>query len=95
MNIKTWIIHKLGGLTKQDILPPPKYNVINPKVEKFATQIIDKDHIMPEDYILDQLIYNLIPLLRDKVKITKENNYCGDTCYIAEINIVDPNQILY
>lgn len=91
MKIKTWLIHKLGGLTKQDIFPAPQYNVINPKIEKFATQIIDKDHIIPENYITDQLIYNLIPLLRDKVKITKENNYCGDIYYRAEINIVDLN----
>lgn len=95
MKIKTWLIHKLGGLNKQDILPPPQYNVINPKVEKFSTQVIDKDHIFPEDYIIDRLIYNLIPLLKDKIKITKEENHHGETCYRAEVNIIDSNQIPY
>ena len=88
MKIKKWLIHKLGGLSKEEILPPTMYTVENLKVEKFGTYFIDKYSMVPEEYIIDTLAHNFLPMIKENIKITKEKNDYGEIYYQAEIRIV-------
>lgn len=88
MNIKTWIIHKLGGYIESERLPPSQIVVTRPETEEISACLIDKNSILPEEHIHEELIYRLLPDLRDRVKFSKETNYSGETLYRAKIRFV-------
>lgn len=41
MKIKNWLIHKLGGVLKKEIMPPIQYTVYHPKAKTIKIQFID------------------------------------------------------
>ena len=88
MKINKWLIHKLGGFAKEDILPPPKYTIENLKAEKFRTYFIDTNTGIPEEYIMDRLVHDFLPMIKDNMKVIKEINDYGEVVYHAEIRVV-------
>lgn len=88
MKIKNWLIHKLGGKTKEEIFPPTQYTVTYPTVEKFGTYFIDSYSMIPEEYIIERLANDFIPMIKENMKITKEIGNYGEKRYRAEISIV-------
>ena len=88
MNIKNWIIHKLGGVVKEEVAEPVQYKIYYPEVIPLVAQYIDKYSCMPKEYVEEVLAHNLISVIKKYMKIEKETNYYGDSCYIARINII-------
>ena len=89
MLINKWLIHKLGGFAKEDILPPPRYIVETPKIETLRTCFIDTNMDIPEEYIMDRLAHNFLPMIRENMEVTKERKYNGEVIYRAEMLIVN------
>lgn len=89
MSINKWLIHKLGGFVKEDILPPPRYIVETPKIETLGTYFIDKNMDIPEEYIMDRLAHNFLSMIRENMKVTKEQKYDDEIIYLAEMLIVN------
>ena len=89
MKVKDWLIHKLGGVTKEEIFPPVQYTVYNPKVETIKAQFIDNGVNVPKEYVEEMLMRNLISGIKPYVKIEKLMNYFGEYFYEAKINVVE------
>ena len=83
MKIKNWLIHKLGGITVTN------QEIISPKIEKINAYFIDRCSSLPEDYILDLLVRDLMPEIKSKMKVTKKREHPGEVCYQAELFIVE------
>ena len=88
MKINKWLIHKLGGFAKEDVLPPPTYTIENPKVEKIWVYAFDRYGEIPEKVILEKLAYDFVPEIKSQMKVTKKYGYNGEISYQAEILIV-------
>lgn len=88
MKIKNWMIHKLGGIAKEEVMTPVQYTVYQPEVIPLVAQCVDKGSCMPKEYIEDALAHNLVSIVKEYMKIEKETNYYGDSYYIARINVV-------
>lgn len=95
MKIKTWLIHKLGGRTIEDMLPPQP-RLIEKRVE--VTPIIveyedvescDEKVYGVEKYIENILTHQLTSIIKSYMKIEKQTNYHGNTLYTAKVNIVN------
>lgn len=89
MKIKNWLIHKLGGKTKDEIIPPIQYTVYRPKVETIKAQFIDNGVNVPKEYVEEMLMRNLASEIKPYVKIEKMVNYFGEYFYEAKINVVE------
>ena len=87
MKIKKWLIHKLGGVSKEEIFPPPQYTITYPSVETFRCNFVGNSQI-PEEYAIDKLIEKFIPMIKEKMKINISDNGYGTKYYVAEIDIV-------
>lgn len=88
MKIKNWMIHKLGGIAKEEVMAPVEYKVYYPEVIPLVAQCVDKEACMPKKYVENALAYNLVSIVKKYMKIEKETNYYGDSYYIARINVV-------
>lgn len=88
MSINKWLIHKLGGFVKEDILPPPTYTIENPKVEKLWVYAIDRYGEIPEKVILEKLAYDFVPEIKSQMKVIKKYGHNREISYRAEIIIV-------
>lgn len=88
MNIKTWLIHKLGGYIESERLPPGQIVVTRPKTEEVEVCLIDRNSMLPEERIHEELIYRLLPELRSRVKFSKEFNCLGETLYRAKVRFI-------
>lgn len=89
MKIKAWLIHKLGGKTIEDILPPQTKLVVNrTEVLPIIAQYIDVKSCSKKEYIEDILAYQLASEIKNYMKVEKQANYYGDTYYTAKVNIV-------
>lgn len=88
MKINKWLIHKLGGFTKEDILPPPTYTIENLKIEKFWVYYVDRYGKIPEKVILEKLAYDFVPEIKSQMKVIKKYGHNGEISYRAEIRIV-------
>lgn len=89
MKVKDWLIHKLGGVLKEEIMPPISYTVYRPKVETIKAEFIDKGVGVPQDYIEQYFAYSLMSIIKSHMKIEKTTNYLGEKVYLAKINIVE------
>lgn len=65
------------------------YTVENPRVEKFGAYFIDRGDGIPEEYIMDKLVYEFLPMIRENMKVTKEHKYNGEVIYRAEMLIAN------
>lgn len=92
MNINKWLIHKLGGYVKEDILPPPTYTIENPKIEKLCVYFVDRYGGTPEKAIIEKLAYNFIPEIKSRMKITKKYGHNREISYRAEILVVNKEE---
>lgn len=92
MNINKWLIHKLGGYAKEDILPSPTYTIENPKIEKLCAYYVDRYGEIPEKAIIEKLTYNFIPEIKSRMKITKKYGYNREISYRAEILVVNKEE---
>ena len=88
INIKSWLIHKLGGLTKKEILPPIKCETINPHIEKLRTYCIDKYYHLPEQVAIEKMAEEFLPFIKKKMKYKKEIKPDG-VYYSAELWVVE------
>ena len=89
MKIKTWLIHKLGGRTIEDMLPPQprlieKYVEVVPIIVEYE----DIESCDKKVYIEDILAHQLTSIIKSYMKVEKQTNYHGNTCYTAKVNIV-------
>lgn len=92
MNINKWLIHKLGGYAKEDILPPPTYTIENSKIEKLCVYFVDRYGEIPEKMIIEELAYNFIPEIKSRMKITKKYGHNRKISYRAEILVVNKEE---
>lgn len=92
MKVKDWLIHKLGGVSKEEIFSPIKYTVYRPKVETIKAEFVDKGVNVPQDYVEQELAYSLMSVIKSYMKIEKTTNYFGEKVYSAKINIVEINK---
>lgn len=90
MKINKWLIHKLGGLTKEEILPPIKYQLDNYQIEKIKTYCIDKYNHLPEQAAIEKMTQEFLPFIKKKMKYKKEITSNG-IYYSAELWIVNNN----
>lgn len=88
MKINKWLIHKLGGFTKEDILPPPTYTIENLRAEKFWVCAIDRYGKIPDRVILEKLAYDFVPEIKSQMKVIKKYGHNREISYRAEIRIV-------
>lgn len=90
MKIKTWLIHKLGGRTIEDMLPPhPRLIEKRVKVVPIIVEYEDIDSCDKKVYIEDILAHQLTSIIKSYMKIEKQTNYHGNTLYTAKVNIVN------
>lgn len=89
MKIKTWLIHKLGGKTKDEIMPLIQYTVYRPKVKTITVQFVDRGTSVPREYIEDMLARDLLLAIKNYMKIEEDIGYLGERCYIAKFDIVE------
>ena len=85
--IKKWLIYKLGGIAKQEIVPYI-YNIENPKIERLRVYCVDKYNYMPEQIAIEKLVEEFIPLIKEKMLYKKEIKPDG-TYYSAELSILN------
>lgn len=88
MKIKTWLIHKLGGRTIEDMLPPPRLIEKRVEVVPIIVEYVDVDSCDKKVYIEDILAHQLTSIIKSYMKVEKQTNYHGNTCYTAKVNIV-------
>lgn len=94
MKIKTWLIHKLGGRTIEDMLPPQprliekRVEVVPIIVEYEDIESCDEKVCDVEKYIENILASKLASAIKEYMKIEKETDYHGNTLYTAKVNIV-------
>lgn len=89
MKVKNWLIHKLGGVAKEEIAPPMQYNVYHLKVETIKAQFADRGENVPQEYVEEMLMRDLVSAIKPYIKIEKLINYFGEYFYNAEINVVE------
>lgn len=89
MKIKNWLIRKLGGLTREDIKSPIQYTIYRPKVKTIKAQFIDRGYEIPQEYVEEKLMHDLILFIKPYVKIEKIMNHFGECLYDAEINVLE------
>ena len=87
MKINKWLIHKLGGLTKEEVFPPIKYETINPHIEKLRVCCIDKYYHLPEQVAIEKMVEEFLPFIKKKMKYKKEIKPDG-IYYSAELWVV-------
>lgn len=88
---KRWLIHKLGGVCKDECFKPNI--IINQRPIKKLTAEYNKtsDEDVPEDFIKSELCKELGKCLCPFIDIQKfemENKYCQYTKYMATVEIV-------
>lgn len=88
MKIKTWLIHKLGGRTIEDMLPPPRFIEKRVEVVPIIAQYIDVKSCSKKEYIEDILAHQLTSIIKSYMKVEKQTNYHDNICYTAKVNIV-------
>ena len=89
MKIKTWLIHKLGGKTIEDMLPPqPRLIEKRVEVVPIIAEYVDVDSCDKKVYIEDILAHQLTSIIKSYMKVEKQTNYHGNTCYTTKVNIV-------
>lgn len=100
IKIKTWLIHKLGGYTKQDVdylnNQQPKFMYKIPKIEKFrvAKSVPRYSDFNPEEMssILEHGLAQEIGTFiveNHLYKVEQRENYRGDTEYIYTVMVVE------
>lgn len=100
IKLKTWLIHKLGGYTKQDVdylnNQQPKAVYKTPKIEKFrvAKCVPRYSDFNPEEIssILEQGLAQEIGTFiveNHLYKVEQRENYRGDTEYIYTVMVVE------
>ena len=92
MKVKDWLIHKLGGVLKEEIMPPIQYTIYRPKVETIKAEFVDRGVSMPQEYIEEKLSRNLMSIIKNYMKIEKNINSLGEKYYIATINIMQTKE---
>lgn len=93
MKIKDWLIHKLGGRTIEDMLPPPKFIAkrveVVPIIVKYEDiESCDEKVYAVEKYIKNILAHKLASTIKEYMKIEKETDYHGNALYTAKVSIV-------
>lgn len=100
IKLKTWLIHKLGGYTKQDVdylnNQQPKIVYKIPKIEKFrvAKSVPRYLDFNPEEKnsIFEQGLAQEIGMFiveNHLYKVEQRENYRGDTEYIYTVMVVE------
>lgn len=88
MKINKWLIHKLGGFSKEEIFTPIKYEIINPHIEKLRTCYIDKYNHLPEQVAIEKMTKEILSFIKKKIKYKKEIKPDG-IYYSAELWVVE------
>lgn len=78
MKVKDWLIHKLGGKTKDEIMPPIQYTVYRPKVKTIRAEFVDRGISVPREYIEDMLARDLLLAIKNYMKIEEDIGYLGE-----------------
>lgn len=92
MNIKNWIIHKLGGRTWDEPITKPK-NIIQqqtlPILTYQSTYIFQADAIIPQDKIEHELALQFLPAIKEQMEIKHiELPHIRSVQYIGRLKIV-------